>query len=95
MQEREGRLQGGILFRASVDVLRAPKGRLSALVSLVDGHNMVQDHPTEEWKNAYMNRQQQIANGQMAAVAPQRGRRERGSAHDNARNRPGQQRDAA
>ncbi|MGC1871420.1 MAG: hypothetical protein WA700_10725 [Acidobacteriaceae bacterium] len=63
-QERQGRLQGGNCF-ARVDVLRAPKGQLEALAALVDGHNLVQDHPTQEWMGAYMNRQQQIANGQM------------------------------
>ena len=63
-QERQGRLQGGSCF-ARVDVLRAPKGQLEALVSLVDSHNLVQDRPTQEWQSAYMNRQQQIANGQM------------------------------
>ncbi len=62
--ERQGRLQGGNCF-ARVDVLRAPKGQLEALVSLFDSHNLVQDHPTQEWMGAYMNRQQQIANGQM------------------------------
>jgi len=62
--ERQGRLQGGTCF-ARVDVLRAPKGQLEALAALVDGHNLVQDHPTQEWMSAYMNRQQQIANGQM------------------------------
>ena len=62
--ERQGRLQGGNCF-ARVDVLRAPKGQLNALVSLFDSHNLVQDHPTQEWMSAYMNRQQQIANGQM------------------------------
>jgi hypothetical protein len=63
-QERQGRLQGGSCF-ARVDILRAPKGQLEALVSLVDSHNLVQDHPTQEWQSAYMNRQQQIANGEM------------------------------
>jgi hypothetical protein len=62
--ERQGRLQGGTCF-ARVDVLRAPKGQLDALVSLVDSHNLVQDHPTQEWIGAFMNRQQQVANGQM------------------------------
>jgi hypothetical protein len=62
--ERQGRLQGGSCF-ARVDVLRAPKSQLNALVSLVDGHNLVQDRPTQPWLAAYMNRQQQIANGQM------------------------------
>jgi hypothetical protein len=61
---RQGSRFGGDCF-AKVDVVRAPKGQLDTLVSFIDGHNLVQDHPTEEWKSAYMNRQQQIANGQM------------------------------
>jgi len=56
--------QGGNCF-AKVDILSTPKGRLNALVTLVDSHNLVQDHPTQEWMAAFMNRQQQIANGQM------------------------------
>jgi hypothetical protein len=55
---------GGYCF-AKVDILRTPKGRLDRLVALVDSHNLVQDHPTEEFKAAYMNRQGQVANQQM------------------------------
>ncbi|MGC1782302.1 MAG: hypothetical protein WA708_07280 [Acidobacteriaceae bacterium] len=62
--ERQGRLQGGSCF-ARIDVLRAPKGQLNSLVSFVDSHNLVQDRPTQQWQTAYMNRQQQIGNGQM------------------------------
>jgi hypothetical protein len=62
--ERQGRMAGGACF-ARVDILRTPKGQLDALVSLVDTHNLVQDHPTQEWIGAFMNRQQQVANGQM------------------------------
>ena len=56
--------QGGDCF-AKVDILRAPKGRLSALVALVDSHNLVQDRPTQEWLAAYMNHQQQVGRQQM------------------------------
>jgi hypothetical protein len=55
---------GGYCF-AKVDILRTPKGRLDALVALVDGHNLVQDHPTEEYKAVYTNRQRQVAGQQM------------------------------
>ena len=73
-QERQGRLQSGNCF-ARVDVLRTPKGHLEALVSLVDSHNLIQDHPTEEYKAALMNRMsrrnQEQGNQRLAA-----GRRE-------------------
>jgi hypothetical protein len=58
------RSQGGDCF-AKVDILRAPKGRLSALVALVDRRNLVQDRPTQEWMAAYSNRQQQVGRQQM------------------------------
>jgi hypothetical protein len=61
---KQGSRFGGDCF-AKVDVVRAPKGQLNALVSLIDSHNLVQDQPTHEWLGAYTNRQQQIANGQM------------------------------
>jgi regulator of protease activity HflC (stomatin/prohibitin superfamily) len=58
-QESRGRwFQGGNCF-AKVDILRTPKGRLDALVALVDSHNLLGGHPTEEWKAALMNRMQQ------------------------------------
>ncbi len=57
-QERQGNWPGGNCF-AKVDILRAPKGQLNALVALVDSHNLLGGHPTEEWKAALMNRLQQ------------------------------------
>jgi hypothetical protein len=61
---------GGSCF-AKVDILSAPKGRLNALVDLVDSHNLVQDHPTQQWQAALMNRQQRTANQQMDALRRQ------------------------
>jgi hypothetical protein len=58
------RAQGGDCF-ARVDILRAPKGRLNALVTLVDSHNMVQDRPTQQWQAAFLNHQQQVGAQQM------------------------------
>jgi hypothetical protein len=40
---------------AKIDILRAPKGRLNALVTLVDSRKLVVDHPTEEYKAALVN----------------------------------------
>jgi hypothetical protein len=54
-QEHQGNWPGGSCF-AKVDILRTPKGRLNALVALVDSHNLVQAHPTEEYTAAVMNR---------------------------------------
>jgi hypothetical protein len=58
------RSQGGDCF-ARVDILRAPIGRLNALVALMDSHNMVQDQPTQQWQAAFMNHQQQVGRQQM------------------------------
>jgi len=54
-QELQGRWPGGSCF-AHVAILRTPKGRLNALAALVDSRNLWQDHPTEEWKAALINR---------------------------------------
>jgi flagellar biosynthesis GTPase FlhF len=68
-QERQGNWPGGNCF-AKVDILRAPKGRLNALVALADSHNLLGGHPTEEWKAALMNRMnrrdQQEGNARLA-----------------------------
>ena len=58
------RSQGGDCF-ARVDILRAPKGRLNTLVTLVDSHNMVQDQPTQQWQAAFLNHQQRVGRQQM------------------------------
>ena len=57
-QEHQGNWPGGNCF-AKVDILRTPKGQLNALVTLVDSHNLLGGHPTEQWKAALMNRLQQ------------------------------------
>jgi hypothetical protein len=76
-QEHQGNWPGGNCF-AKVDILRAPKGRLNALVALADSHNLMGGRPTEEWKAALMNRlsqrdqeqgRQKLAEGQREAAA--------------------------
>ena len=76
-QEHQGNWPGGNCF-AKVDILRAPKGRLNALVTLADSHNLTGGRPTEEWKAALMNRlsqrdqeqgRQKLAEGQREAAA--------------------------
>jgi|GEM_PF-1106930 len=65
-----GPMAGGNCW-AKVDILRTPKGRLNALVALVDSRNLWQDHPTEEWNAAVINRltrRNQEAGSQMMAL---------------------------
>jgi hypothetical protein len=57
-------IQGGSCW-AKVDVLRAPKGKLDALVAVVDSHNLIQETPNPEWFSAFMQRQQR--QGQQAS----------------------------
>jgi hypothetical protein len=42
---------------AHVDVLRAPKGKLDALVALVDAHDLTRPTGDDQWKMAYLQRQ--------------------------------------
>jgi hypothetical protein len=42
---------------AHVDVLRAPKGKLDALVALVDAHDLTRPTGDTQWKVAYLQRQ--------------------------------------
>ncbi|HEY2857614.1 MAG TPA: hypothetical protein VGJ21_04310 [Terracidiphilus sp.] len=42
---------------AHVDVLRAPKGKLDALVALVDAHDLTKPTGDPQWKAAYLQRQ--------------------------------------
>ena len=42
---------------AHVDVLRAPKGKLDALVALVDAHDLTKPTGDPQWKTAYLQRQ--------------------------------------
>ncbi|MEO6829289.1 MAG: hypothetical protein ABI164_05725, partial [Acidobacteriaceae bacterium] len=57
---------GGSCF-AKVDILSAPKGRLNALVALVDGHDLVMGQPIPQYRAAIMNRQQQQGKQQLDA----------------------------
>jgi hypothetical protein len=42
---------------AHVDILRAPKGKLDALVALVDAHDLTKPTGEPQWKQAYLQRQ--------------------------------------
>ncbi len=46
---------------ARLDIALAPKGKLDALVNMMDSHNMIQERPTPEFMSAYSQRQQQRA----------------------------------
>jgi hypothetical protein len=52
-----GPLAGGACW-ARVDVLTAPQGRLDALIQLVDSKNLPNPIPTQQWEQAFMQRQQ-------------------------------------
>jgi hypothetical protein len=56
---------------ARVDVVRAPKGKLDALVAFVDQHQMIKNMTRPEWQSALMQRQQQQGEEQMAALRRQ------------------------
>jgi hypothetical protein len=65
-----GALQGGNCW-ARVDVARAPKGRLDALVALVDGKDLIKNTPSQQWMSAVLARQQQQGQAAMAALQRQ------------------------
>jgi hypothetical protein len=67
LQCRQG-TQGGNCF-VKVDVLRAPKGKLDALMTQVDGPNLVMEMPDQQWLTAYMGRQQHVAQQQLDTLA--------------------------
>jgi hypothetical protein len=48
-----------------IDILRAPKGKLNALVTLADNRNLFQEKATQQWMAAYMNHQQRVGAQQM------------------------------
>jgi hypothetical protein len=52
-----GKFSGGGCS-AHVDVLRAPKGKLDALVALVDSHDLTKPVGDQQWLAVYMQRQQ-------------------------------------
>lgn len=56
---------------AHVDVLRAPKGKLDALVALVDSHDLTKTVHDNEWLQAVLARQQKILNGMLADLTRQ------------------------
>jgi hypothetical protein len=61
----------GISCWSRVDVVRAPKGKLDALVAFVDQHNLIKNTPRQEWQSALLRRQQQQGEEQMAALRRQ------------------------
>jgi hypothetical protein len=63
-------LQGGNCW-ARVDVVRAPKGRLDALVSFIDGHDLIKGMPSQQWMSAALARDQQRGQAAMAALQQQ------------------------
>jgi hypothetical protein len=56
LNSQAGALGGGGCD-AHVDVLRAPKGKLDALVALVDAHDLTKPTGDPQWKAAYLQRQ--------------------------------------
>ena len=63
-------LQGGNCF-ARLDVVRAPKGKLDALVALIDGRNMIKEVANQQWMSAALARQQQQGQAAMDALRRQ------------------------
>jgi hypothetical protein len=63
-------LMGGSCW-ARVDVVRAPQGRLDALLSLVDGHDLIRNTPRAAWMQAVLRRQQEAGAAAMAALRRQ------------------------
>ncbi len=68
-----GALQGGGCS-ATVDVLRAPKGKLDALAQLVDSHDLTKLVHDDQWLQRVMQTQQQRAQEQFAALREQAAR---------------------
>jgi hypothetical protein len=66
-----GIFQGTGKCFARVDVLRAPVGKLDALVALVDSNGLPKATPITQWFSAYMQRQQQQGQQMMAALRNQ------------------------
>jgi hypothetical protein len=68
-----GKFSGGGCS-AHVDVLRAPRGKLDALVALVDAHDLTKPVNDPQWLAAYMQRQQREGAARMAALTAAEGR---------------------
>ena len=66
-----GTFQGNGTCFARLDVLRAPQGKLDALVALVDNNALPKATPIPQWQQAYMQRQQQQGQQMMAALRNQ------------------------
>ncbi len=62
-----GKFSGGGCS-AHVDVLRAPKGKLDALIALVDSHDLTKPTGDPQWREAYMERQQREGANMLAAL---------------------------
>jgi hypothetical protein len=62
-----GKFSGGGCS-AHVDVLRAPKGKLDALVAVVDAHDLTKTVNDPQWLAAYMQRQQREAANRMGTL---------------------------
>ena len=68
-----GKFSGGGCS-AHVDVLRAPKGKLDALVALVDAHDLTKPTGDPQWQAAAFERQQRENANRMAALRETEGR---------------------
>lgn len=66
-----GMYQGAGKCFARVDTLRAPQGKLDALVALVDDNGLPKATPIPQWAQAYMQRQQQQGQQMLAALSRQ------------------------
>jgi len=65
-----GFLQGGTCW-ARIDVTRAPKGKLDALVAFIDSHDVINNNAAPQWVSALLARQQRQGQAAMAALTRQ------------------------
>ena len=70
IRSNAGPFQGGSCF-VRLDTLRAPQDKLDALVNLVDGNNLPNQTPNQQWLSALMQRQQQQGAQMLASLARQ------------------------
>jgi hypothetical protein len=64
---QQGKFSGGGCS-AHVDVLRAPKGKLDALIALIDAHDLTKPVEGQPWMAAVMQRQQREGAARIAAL---------------------------